>query len=423
MMTERRQETQRPVGLRRLMGLGMLGQLSFVASQFLLLAGLARFGQLEDVGQFGLVSAIILPIYWFFNLGIRANQATDHRVEYGFACFLALRIPASLLAYAIIVGIAFLWLDPLARQVMLGFGAAKGIETLSELCYGAFQRADRMADVARSLALRGMGGAALFWAMLGAGATPAAGFGALACLWAVVALGLDLPRAWRLAQRDTSAQPRPSLRQVADLARASLPLGITGALAALQGATPRYVIAHVLGLAALGQFMLVGYAMQAVTTLSNALGQSIMARLAYYDMRGDRAAFVRVLARVLGVIALASLGAALGAALWGDLVLAALFGAGYGALGDLLALVFGAAGISAAATILQTGLLARRRFSTILRLRALSVISVVCLAGAGALWLGLAGVVCGIALAAALHALMLWRALQEPRHFTEEIAI
>jgi O-antigen/teichoic acid export membrane protein len=417
-MTEAPQGEAR-VSLRRLVGWGLIGQLSYVISQFLLLVALARYASVADVGRFGLVSAITLPIYWFFNLGIRANQATDTRGTFSFHEFLVLRIVASLVAYGIIVLLAFTVVDPLARTVMLVFGAAKGVETYSELCYGAFQRADRMSDVAISLILRGFGGTALFWIVIAQTGSTSAAYGGLLLAWVVVAAGFDLIRALRMAQgAGDHGTVRPKV--VWKLAITSLPLAFNALLSALQGSMPRYIIGHFLGLVALGHFTVVGYAMQAQTSIVSAIGQSIIARMAHYSAVGNRKAFMHTLGRFQGLIAAVAIVGSL-LMLWiGDWILQLIFGADYAGQGALLALVMIAAGTNASGNILQSGLLATRRFGHNLRIRIVSFVVQALGALVGALTLGLPGVVLGMIAAGAVQSAMLWLALWRLRFEARE---
>lgn len=401
-------QTDARSSLSRLVGWGVLGQLCYVASQFLLLVALARHASVEDVGRFGLVSAIILPVYWFFNLGVRANQATDARGAHSFHEFLALRFLASLLAYGLVVALALLAVDPAARMVMLVFGAAKGAETYCELCYGAFQKAERMPYVATSLILRGAGGTAMFWLLISTSDSLPAAYGGILAVWAMVAFGIDLPRALRLSRNER----RPiQLSKILKLALHSLPLALNALLSALQGSTPRYLTSYLLGLAALGQFTVVGYAMQAATTLTNAVGQSIIARLSQYAASGEQAAFLKVLKKILMIIALCSIGSALIMLAIGDPLLKLVFGAEYAALGDLLALMMIAAGASAAATLLQSGLLATRRFNANLWIRAASFCVLAAAAAAGATVFGLPGVVGGVFIGSLVQSALLAAAL------------
>ncbi len=402
------------VSLRRLVGWGLIGQMSYVVSQFLLLVALARYSSVADVGLFGLVSAITLPIYWFFNLGVRANQATDTRGTFRFHEFLALRIMGSIIAYGLIVVLAFTVVDPAARIVMLVFGAAKGVETYSELCYGAFQRADRMSSVAVSLILRGFGGTAVFWIVIALTGSTSAAYGGLLAVWVLVAGGGDLRQAHQMARAAGDVGPvRASMLR--SLVVSSLPLAFNALLAAFQGAMPRYVIGHFLGLVALGHFTVVGYAMQAVTTIVTAIGQSIVARLAHYWAIGNQKAFLRTLSRLVMLVAAAAVTGSLVMLAIGNWLLELIFGTEYAGQGQLLALVMIAAGTIASGTILQSGLLATRRFGHNLRIRMTSVVAQVIGTLIGVLTLGLPGVVLGMIATGMLQSGLIWLTLRRAR--------
>lgn len=394
------------VRLSRLVGWGVLGQLAYVIGQFLLLVALARHASVEDVGRFGLASAITLPIFWFFNLGIRANQATDTTGQYRFHEYMRLRLYATALTYVLVVVIALCLSDPAMLPVMLIFGATKGVETWSDLCYGSFQRGDRLWAVAQSLILRGFAGSLLFWIIIATTGTVILAYLGLLLAWTAVAFGLDVPRARRIARAEGDVKP-VRLEVVRELALGSLPLAFNALLAALQGSSPRYVTGHMLGIAALGQFTLIGYAMQAVTTIVTAVGQSIIARLAHYAANGNRRAFTRILTRFMGLIAVAATVAAILALLIGDPVLTLIFGPDYSGLAGLLALIMVASGMVASAGILQSGLLATRRFTHNLRIRVVSFTLVLVLSAIGAHFWGLTGVVGGMIISSAVQTLLL----------------
>jgi len=271
--------TRRPIRLRRLVGWGLLGQFAYVIGQFALLTALAQFATVEDLGRFSYASALIIPVYRFFNLGVRVNQATDAGSIYRFSEFFALRCVASSVAYVVILAMGFVLVDAETRLIMLVFGAAKGVETFCELFYGSFQKADRIALSARSLALRGLGGAVGFTIVLALTGSLPWSYSALFVIWLAVAVLVDYPATRRLVTASGDTAPA-RWSQVWHLARSSLTLGVNALLAALQGSTPRFVINFVLGLAALGRFAVIAYAMQAATTVIMAIGQSIVARLA-----------------------------------------------------------------------------------------------------------------------------------------------
>ena len=160
-------ETQGPpVRLRKLISWGLIGQATYILSQFIVLLALARLSTVEAVGAFGLASAISLPIVFFFNLGLRINWATDIEEEYNFSDFLMLRTIACLLSYALIIVLGMLFLEGLTLSLLLVFGLAKTIELYNDFFYGVFQRVDAMRLVARSQMTRGILSSVGFGAVL-----------------------------------------------------------------------------------------------------------------------------------------------------------------------------------------------------------------------------------------------------------------
>ena len=57
------------------------------------------------VGQFALALAVTGPVIMFFNLELRAVQATDAQGQYRFHDYLSLRLIMCFVAMAVIVGI------------------------------------------------------------------------------------------------------------------------------------------------------------------------------------------------------------------------------------------------------------------------------------------------------------------------------
>jgi O-antigen/teichoic acid export membrane protein len=173
---------------------------------------------------------------------------------------------------------------------------------------------------------------------------------------------------------------------------------------------------------ALGHFTVVGYAMQAQTTIVGAVAQSIVARMAHYSAVGNRKAFMRTLGRFQVLIAAVSILGSLAMLVIGDWVLQVIFGNDYAGQGRLLALVMIAAGTGASGNILQSGLLATRRFGHNLRIRIISFVVQVIGSVTGALTLGLPGVVLGIIATGAVQSALLWLALLRLRFEPGETA-
>ena len=290
----------RPTRLRSRTAWTVFGQSSYIVSQFLLLVLLARLAGVEEVGRFGYATPVITPVYWLTDLGLRTNKTTDVANLHSFSDLLALRVVTPVLGYGLILAVAAaLTDDEAALAIAAVFGAAKGVEAVSDLAYGVFQRHGRMALFARSMIVRGFGGLAAFGAARALGSVATAFAGPLV-VWAAACLAHDLGHARRLSSGE---ERRVRWRRLWPIAVASLPLGGAQFLAALNTALPRLFIERIAGIEALGIFTALSYVLQAANMTMTAVSRSIAGHLA--DLfRADRPAAVR---RTVARYALATL--------------------------------------------------------------------------------------------------------------------
>jgi len=395
-------QNPKPVGMRTLLGWGILGQLTYVASQFVTLLALTRFATVEEVGIFGLASAVVIPIFFFFDLGIRINVAASAKSAYSFQDFRTLLLVSAFVGWCLVLLIGFVAVSGSTRMILLILGATKFAESLSELCYGVFQRFDRMRFVAASLILRSVGGTILFVVLLASGVAVEKAFLAQFVVWSAVAVLFDHSLARKL-WREQNGEEGLDLARIVRLARSSVFLALYGLLSALNGNTPRYAVVWLLDVIALGQFTVIGYAMQAISTVTMAAMQSLTSRFNRFIEERQRRALWRTLWKIfaaLSVFAVCAVGLSL---LLGDWLVRAAFGPDYADLGGLLALCVLAASLHSAVLTLQMCLLAGRHFGKILVIRIGSALTmlVACLAG-GTLW-GLNGIALGMCAAFVLH--------------------
>jgi O-antigen/teichoic acid export membrane protein len=124
---------------------------------------------------------------------------------------------------------------------------------------------------------------------------------------------------------------------------------------------PRYFVEHYLGEAALGYFAALAYVMFAGYTVMNALGQSATPRLARY-YQSNRAAFKRVLAKMMLVAAAVGAAGILVAVLWGCPLLTLLYRRDYAQHANVFVWVMIAAAISYMGSMLGYGMTAARIF-------------------------------------------------------------
>jgi O-antigen/teichoic acid export membrane protein len=250
---------------------------------------LAKLGSPEVVGQFVLGLSIAAPVIAVTALHLRAVQATDTMDEHRFEHYFGTRIVLTALGMLVIGGICLFSLkEPETAWTVLLVGLSKGIESVSEVVRGLFERYERMDLSGGSLIIKGFGTlAALGVLFAGTGQIVVASGGMV--LAGILVLGLfDLPRAGQLLRKHTPAQAYPRLTPSFDVGmllqviRRALPLGIGIFLLTLQGNIPRYVLHFCQGDAALGYFTAMVYVSVLGTLVVSAVGQAASPRLALY---------------------------------------------------------------------------------------------------------------------------------------------
>jgi O-antigen/teichoic acid export membrane protein len=310
-----------------------------------------------------------------------------------------------------VLALALLVFDAEARVLLLILGATKVAESLSEFCYGVFQRHDRMRFVAASLMLRSVGGTIVFIVLLAAGVAVETAFLAQFAVWTGVAVLVDHARARRLWRAEDGAEGQDVARMTELAGHAAL-LAFGGLLSALQGNTPRYVIAWLLGVVALGQFTVVGYVMQAISTVAMAVSQSLTSRFARFIEDRAHATLRRTLAKLMGALALIAAVSILICLVIGDWLVAALFGPDYANLGGLLTVCVLAAFLRAKVLTLQMCLMAARRYRRNLEIRVGTTLLMLLACAIGGYLGGLNGVVWGMCGAFLGHITVLWLAVR-----------
>jgi O-antigen/teichoic acid export membrane protein len=408
------------LSLRRNFSWTMLGNLVYAGSQWGILVVLTKLGSPEMTGQFTLGLAVTAPVFMLTNLQLRQIQATDAKLLYPFNDYLGLRLLCIQFALAAVVVIAlgsgYRW-QTLA--VVLLVGLAKGLESISDLCYGLFQQHERMDRIAVSLMLRGP----LALLCLGLGVwlsgSVIAGVLGMVLAWSAVLIGYDLKRSAQLLTSTSFKNDQPSQNQLGTaltqlkpnwnwsklwpLVQLAFPLGLVMMLFSLSANLPNYFIVANLGKnaeAELGIFNAIAYLMVAGNIIVGALGDSASPRLAKYYASGDRAAYSLLLARLMGIGAVLGVGVLMSAILGGGSLLSFLYSPAYGQQQTLFIWLMAGSGIQYVASFLGYGITAARYFKVQI---PISLTSMVCLAAA-CLWLiptqGLMGAAIALIIAA-----------------------
>ncbi|MFL6449379.1 MAG: lipopolysaccharide biosynthesis protein [Bryobacteraceae bacterium] len=365
----------------------LAGNVSYGLSQWALLVALAKIGTLEMVGSFAMAIAISLPVLMFSSLSLRSLQVTDYKKSFRFLEYAALRTVTVTLSTLIILGFGMATGYRASALVSITLiGAAKAIESLSDILYGLLQQQEDMAGVAVSMILR----ASLSVTALSVGvhATHSLLWGSIALLAvsAGVFVGYDIPKmlmVYRMSVSTMAAIVRRYTQQLRaggylrlwKLGMAGLPMGFVLMMVSLNLSIPRYFIQHSLGMAELGIFSAIATLMSAGSVITNAIGQAAAPRLAKYFAIGDRRGF----ATLLGAITAASLGlgaAGYGTALFfGPSAMALIYRPEYSTRQDVLLWLMGASGFYYLGSTLGYAVTAARCFTPQLPLFTVAAIT------------------------------------------------
>jgi O-antigen/teichoic acid export membrane protein len=330
-----------------------------------MLIALVKLGGPSTAGQFTLALALCSPAFVLANLQLRGIQATDATAEYLVQDYLALRLVTTLLALAAVSSIAFASGNRgTALLVVVAVACAKGIEAGSDLLFGYLQKHERMDRVAASLMLKGVLSILavyvgyIVWHSLFAAVCLMCG------VWVALLAGFDLVNCMRARglYRDYASRFRPRFDagRLKGMAVLLAPVGIAMMLNSLTANVPRYAIEHHSGRHILGLFGGLCYIQAAAITLAAAMGQASGPRLAHHYSAGDKRAFIRLLAHLLGVVGVAGAIGTWGAWLGGSRFLATLYTQEYGRYAFELLLLMLAAAVGMQVAVLNDCALAMR---------------------------------------------------------------
>jgi O-antigen/teichoic acid export membrane protein len=280
------------------------GNLVFVASQWLVIVVLAKYVGLQAVGVYALSLAIVSPVYTLCNLGLRPVAATDVRGAHDFGDFMLLAAAGNVVAVAASIVIArAAFPENVDYAVLMALVAAKTVESVAFVFYGFLQRRDRISDVSRSLGGRGLLGVTAFaLLLLGFEKYEWALFG-IPLAWLLVLMALDFPRVKRSLAGGTQGERGLATRidGAKILFVTAYPLGILASANVLSQQVPRYFIADGLSMEMLGIYAGIAQLALVGTTLVNAIGQTVVGRLALLHMENELA-FSALYRKVLAAV-------------------------------------------------------------------------------------------------------------------------
>jgi O-antigen/teichoic acid export membrane protein len=366
-----------------------VGNVVYSACQWGILVLLAKIGNPEMVGKYGLAMAIATPVLALSSLQLRAVLTTDVKEKIHFGEYLGFRLLTTVLSLLVIAGIALR--SPRASMaVILVIGVAQAIEMLSDLYWGRMQFYDNMDRIAKSMIVRGV---------LGLGALGAGVYLTHRVIWGVlgltlaraaVLLGYDVTKRSQLLPRNVSSsseavrilavgyeplRPRWSIAVQSELFRTSITLGVIAMLVSLLPNIPRYFLVGSLGERALGIFTATAFLVSTGNLIMNAMGQAAFVRLAKHYGDGDVRGFKLLLAKLLGIGAMLGLGGVAVSVLFGKVLLTLLYRPEYAEHTDVLVAMMVGGGLSYLSGLMGSAVTSTRCFTQQIPLLAIAAAS------------------------------------------------
>lgn len=337
----------------------LAGNVVLAISQWGILVVLAKIGNPHMIGQFTFGLAVTAPVIFFTNMSLSKVLSTDTSHMYEFRDYFGLRIVMNILAVTIVVMILIIiGLDLQQALIVFVIGISKVVESTSNIFHGLYQKNERMDYTGISYMIKGPTSLCAMGIFLWLTNSLLIAVTALSMSWLLILIVYEFP----LGRRFGSIRPRFITSNFRKLLTLSFPLGIVALLLSLIPNIPRYFIEYFLGSEALGYFAAIVYIMAAYSTIINALGESIIPRLAHFYSNSYIKQYQSLIMKVLLVVIGISLGSIVGVFYFGKFVLTILYDSSYVAYSQLLFQLMIAALFISMSTIIEYGITAARIF-------------------------------------------------------------
>lgn len=349
------------------------GRAVYLVSQWALIVLIARTTTPETLGAFTYALALATPVIVFAKLNMRAYIATDVNEEIPFQDYLTATLLMMSLAVACLWAIAIV--DELATQTVMltvAVGVYKAMEGISDVFYGELQRRETMRRIGYSIAFHGVVAflvMALVLQLTGSVFIGAVGIGVS---WLLTLLMYDAPRGelWACIRGFSG------LLAVWRVVRTCFPLGLVLGLLSLRLSVPAYFVKAHMGTDQVGYYAAVSYFTVAGNLAIGSLVQTAAPRFSRLYAAGQSRDFKSLLAKLILFSLCAGVAGMTVAALWGDLILATMYGQDFARYANALMWVMAAAGIGYVSQLIGSTLTVARLFRYQIATNVLGVLAV-----------------------------------------------
>ncbi|MDX1968699.1 MAG: hypothetical protein SFV23_16100 [Planctomycetaceae bacterium] len=355
---------------------------------------LSRLTSPEVVGHFAGALALSSPVFMLSSLQLRSLLLSDVAREYRLGDAAFVRSLTVVIASAISLALAWiLGATPALFMALLGIVCFKSSDALAELSVAQFQREGLFKWATYQQLARAA-------AILVTGTVAAWQFRSASCVALAAATGSLLAASLILYQvrrpgtpRRTSEaglrppeltleslRPRYSPKVLKKLILGGLPLGVVMMLFSLLSSVPRLYLEKTHGSTELGLFAVCGFVSAGAMMVVNAACQPATQRLALLYASGRIREYFRLLGRLMILAGLMGGVLVVGAALFGELVLAKLFGPNYAGQSVVLLWQLASTAVAFVTACLGTAATSAHRFApqTIVMSIAVATCAIAC---------------------------------------------
>ena len=373
----------KPLSLRENFSWTFAGNVVNAVSLWGVIAVVTKLGSVTMVGTLELGRTVAMPVIVATMLQLSAVQVTDARNKYSFADYFGTRLVMTFLGVIAFMIIAWGWYDGETAWVILLWGVAKSIDSVSDIVRALFQKHERMNLSGISFMIKGLSAFVVVGILLWLTEKLTVAIAGLVFVWLLAFIFYDFPLAYRLLSYKSAEDgvihrllPRFNARIILSLLWLALPLGVVMFLSSLRSSVPKLILESCHGIVALGYFGPIFYPILMGTIVVSATGQSASPRLADYYVN-DLTAYRHLMRKLL----LLALGMGLlfiaAVALFGKFALRLLYTAEYAQYHTDFIILSVSAASAFVTSFCGYGLTAARAFRTQLLLAAVSCLAAI----------------------------------------------
>jgi len=326
------------VSLKRNISISFIGNIIYAASKWGILILFTKNLDLASVGEFALGLAITAPVYALSNMQLRGIQATDIHNRIRTSDYVGFRLITITLSLLLIIGI--LTITQISNGsviVILLIGIWKGIESLSDILFGYYQKNEEMVLISISLVLKGVLSLVAIAITMIFYKNLLIAIINLILLWVAVVIFFDLNKYINLLKKYSNTCQHLltfDFVEILNILKLGIPMGIVIMFHNLNMSIPKYFVYSLLGEDMLGIYAAISYAVVAGTTVVGAIGQSSMPRLARY-LTQDIVLFKKLVLKVIGASLIVGLCGVAVSIFIGEFILNVLYSEEYSKFNDV----------------------------------------------------------------------------------------